>query len=165
MFCYVSTKADQRLQNLFANYHNFSYRCNQHTNMMKVCKKTYLNMTECCKDAKKARKWAIHFLKDIFRDTTQRKENAFYTALPSEKNNTGREKLCSRGGGWCCDLGVRRRCTFIVIGRVGRSERFCGRCPKYKRTFFACRTSRENKSDAAALCLENIKYTIWIILA
>nr|DAJ51258.1 MAG TPA: hypothetical protein [Caudoviricetes sp.] len=52
-----------------------------------------------------------------------------------------------------------------MIGRAGRSERFCGKHPKYKRTFFACRTSWENKSDAAALCLENIKYTIWIILA
>ena len=105
MFCYVSTKADQRLQNLFANYHNFSCRCNQHTNMMKVCKKICLNMTECCITAKKPRKGAIHFLKDIFRDTTQRKENAFYTALPSEKNNTGREKLCSPGGGGAATLG------------------------------------------------------------
>ena len=52
-------------------------------------------MTECCMTAKKPRKKAIHFLKDIFRDTTQRKENAFYTALPGEKNDTGREKLCS----------------------------------------------------------------------
>lgn len=105
MFCYVSTKADQRLQNLFTNYHNFSCRCNQHTNMMQVCKKTSANMTECCKAAKKPRKGAIHFLKDIFRDTTQRKENAFYTALPSEKNNTGREKLCSPGGGGAATLG------------------------------------------------------------
>ena len=106
MFCYVSTKADQRLQNLFANYHNFSCRCNQHTNMMKVCKKTPANITKCCMAAKKTRKWAIiHFLKDIFRDTTQRKENAFYTALPSEKNNTGREKLCSPGGGGAATLG------------------------------------------------------------
>ena len=76
----------------------FSCRCNQHTNMMKVCKKTPLNMTECCMTAKKARKKAIHILKYIFRDTTQRKENAFYTALPGEKNNTGREKFCSPGG-------------------------------------------------------------------
>ena len=60
--------------------------------MMKVCKKTCLNMTECCMTAKKLRKVAIHFLKDIFRDTTQRKENAFYTLLPGKKNNTGREK-------------------------------------------------------------------------
>ena len=55
-------------------------------------------MTECCMAAKKARKGAIHFLKDIFRDTTQRKENSFYTNLPGEKNNTGREKFCSPGG-------------------------------------------------------------------
>nr|DAQ28275.1 MAG TPA: hypothetical protein [Caudoviricetes sp.] len=53
----------------------------------------------------------------------------------------------------------------MVIGRAGRSERFCGRCPKYKRTFSACYADREDKTDAAALCLENIKYTIWIILA
>ena len=57
-------------------------------------------MTECCITAKKPRKGAIHFLKDIFRDTTQRKENAFYTLLPEGKNNTGREKclLPGRGG-------------------------------------------------------------------
>ena len=72
--------------------------------MMQVCKKTYLNMTECCMAAKKTRKGAIHFLKDIFRDTTQRKENAFYTLLPEGKNNTGREKLCSPGGGGAATL-------------------------------------------------------------
>jgi len=65
--------------------------------MMQVCKKTSANMTECCKLAKKARKMAIHFLKDFFRDTTQWKENAFYTLLPEGKNNTGREKLLLPG--------------------------------------------------------------------
>ena len=60
---------------------------------------------ECCITAKKPRKGAIHLLKDIFRDTTRRKEKAFYTALPSEKNNTGREKLCSPGGGGAATLG------------------------------------------------------------
>jgi hypothetical protein len=49
--------------------------------------------------AKKPRKGAIHFLKDIFRDTTQRKENAFYTLLPGKKNNTGREKCLLPGWG------------------------------------------------------------------
>ena len=67
--------------------------------MMKVCKKTPLNMTECCMTAKKARKWAIHFLKDIFRDTTKRKESAFYTLLLEGKNNTGREKFLLPGLG------------------------------------------------------------------
>ena len=62
-------------------------------------------MTECCKPAKKARKKAIHFLKDFFRDTTQRKENAFYTLLREGKNNTGREKFCSPGGGGAATLG------------------------------------------------------------
>ena len=62
-------------------------------------------MTECCMIAKKPRKGAIHFLKDIFRDTTQRKENAFYTLLPEGKNNTGREKLCSPGEGGAATLG------------------------------------------------------------
>ena len=50
-------------------------------------------MTECCMTAKKPRKGAIHFLKDIFRDTTQRKENAFYTLLPEGKNNSGRDVM------------------------------------------------------------------------
>ena len=62
-------------------------------------------MTDCCIAAKKARKWAIHFLKDIFRDTTQRKENAFYTLLLGGKNNTGREKFCSPGGDGAAALG------------------------------------------------------------
>lgn len=86
MFCDVSTKADQRLQNLFTNYHNFSCRCNQHTNMMKVCKKTLLNMTECCTTAKKTRKRAIHILKDFFRDTTQRKKCAPFCSLSRRKS-------------------------------------------------------------------------------
>ena len=62
-------------------------------------------MTECCMTAKKARKWAIHFLKDIFRDTTQRKERAFYTVLPGKKNNTGRESLYPRVGDGAAALG------------------------------------------------------------
>ena len=61
-------------------------------------------MTECCKPAKKARKWAIHFLKDFFRDTTQRKENAFYTLLREGKNNTGREKCLLPGWGGAAAL-------------------------------------------------------------
>ena len=60
---------------------------------------------------------------------------------------------------------VGRHCTFIVTGRSGRSERFCGKRPKYERTFFACCASRENKTDEAAFCLENAKYTIWITLS
>ena len=56
-------------------------------------------MTECCMTAKKPRKGAIHFLKDIFMDTTQRKENAFYTLLRGKKNNTGREKCLLPGWG------------------------------------------------------------------
>ena len=54
---------------------------------------------------------------------------------------------------------VGRHCTFIVTGRSGRSERFCGKCPKYKRPFSACYADREDKTDAAALYLENEKYT------
>ena len=58
---------------------------------------------------------------------------------------------------------VGRHCTFIVIGRKGRGERFCGKHPKYKRPFFACCADREDKTDAAALYLENKKYTIRIM--
>ena len=112
-------------------------------------------MTECCMTAKKPRKGAIHFLKDFFRDTTQRKERAFYTVLPGKKNNTGRESIYPPG------RAAGRGFTFIVIGQSGRSERFCGKCQKYKQTFSARRTSRKNKTDEAALLLENTKYTVW----
>ena len=54
---------------------------------------------------------------------------------------------------------VGRHCTFIVTGREGRGERFCGKHPKYERPFFARRASRDNKTDETALCLENTKYT------
>ena len=54
---------------------------------------------------------------------------------------------------------VGRYCTFIVTGRSGRSERFCGKHQKYKRPFSACYADREDKNDAAALYLENLKYT------
>ena len=62
-------------------------------------------MTECCMTAKKPRKGAIHFLKDIFRDTTRRKEKAFYTLLLKGKNNTGREKCLLPGWGGDAALG------------------------------------------------------------
>ena len=55
---------------------------------------------------------------------------------------------------------VGRHCTFIVIGRAGRGERFCGKHPKYERPFFACRASLDNKTDETALCLESTKYTM-----
>ena len=54
---------------------------------------------------------------------------------------------------------VGRHCTFIVTGRSGRSERFCGKCPKYERPFFARGASGDDKNDEAVLCLENGKYT------
>lgn len=93
-------------------------------------------------------------MKDIFRDTTQRKENAFYTLLPEGKNNTGRESFCSPG------RAAGRVFTFIVIGQAGRSERFCGKHPKYERPFSARGTSRNNKTDENALYLESVKYTM-----
>ena len=58
-----------------------------------------------------------------------------------------------------------RHCTFIVTGRSGRNERFCGKRPKYERPFSACYADWEDKTDADSLRFENIKYTIWIILA
>ena len=58
---------------------------------------------------------------------------------------------------------VGRHCTFIVTGRAGRSERFCGEHPKYKRPFSACYADREDKTDAAAMYPENTKYTFWIM--
>ena len=54
---------------------------------------------------------------------------------------------------------VGRHCTFIVIGRAGRSEGFCGKHPKYKRPFSACYADREDKTDAAALRFKTAKYT------
>ena len=86
--------------------------------------------------AKKARKGAIHFLKDIFRDTTQRKENAFYTNLPGEKNNTSREKFHSPGGGGAAALGavalylysnsaVRGQRTFLWEAPELQADVFC----------------------------------------
>ena len=54
---------------------------------------------------------------------------------------------------------VGRHCTFIITGRAVRSERFCEKHPKYKRPFFARGTSRDNKTDETALCLESVKYT------
>lgn len=93
-------------------------------------------------------------MKDIFRDTTQQKENVFYTLLLEGKNNTGRESLCSPS----------RAALYLYSNRaVRRSERFCGKYPKYKRPFSACYADRRDKTDAAALCLENAKYTIRII--
>ena len=68
-------------------------------------------MTECCMAAKKTRKGAIHFLKDIFRDTTQQKENVFYTLLLKGKNNTGRESLCSPS----------RAALYLYSDRAGRA--------------------------------------------
>ena len=60
---------------------------------------------------------------------------------------------------------VGRHCTFIVTGRSGRGERFCGKCPKYEQPFSACRASWENKTDEDALCFEDAKYTIRKMLA
>ena len=60
---------------------------------------------------------------------------------------------------------VGRHCTFIVTGRAVRSERFCGKRPKYERPFFERGTSQNNKTDEDALRLKNAKYTFWIILA
>ena len=54
---------------------------------------------------------------------------------------------------------VGRVFTFIVIGQAGRNERFCGKHPKYEQPFFARYADREDKTDAAALHLENVKYT------
>ena len=60
---------------------------------------------------------------------------------------------------------VGRHCTFIVIEREGRGERFCGKHSKYERPFFARCADREDKTDAAALRFETAKYTIRIIYA
>ena len=81
--------------------------------------------------AKKARKCAIHFLKDIFRDTTQRKENAFYTLLPEGKDNTGREKCLLPGWGGRAglylysDRALRAQRTFLVKAPEIRAAVFC----------------------------------------
>lgn len=58
---------------------------------------------------------------------------------------------------------VGRVFTFIVIGQAGRNERFCGKHPKYEQPFFARYADREDKTDAAALYLENEKYTLRIM--
>ena len=58
---------------------------------------------------------------------------------------------------------VGRHCTFIVTGRAVRSERFCGKCPKYERPFSVCYADQKDKTDAAALRFEIAKYTIRII--
>ena len=55
---------------------------------------------------------------------------------------------------------VGRHCTFIVTRRAVRGERFCGKHPKYKRSFSACYADREDKTDETALCLESVKYTM-----
>ena len=54
---------------------------------------------------------------------------------------------------------VGRHCTFIVIGRAVRGERFCGKHPKYERPFSACYADREDKTDADSLRFETVKYT------
>ena len=54
---------------------------------------------------------------------------------------------------------VGQHCTFIVTGQAGHSERFCGKRPKYERTFSARCASGKDKNNEAALCLENRKYT------
>ena len=78
MFCDVFTKADQRLQNLFTNYHNFSCRCNQRINVMQVCKKITTIGEKCCMALKKALHRTMHFLKDFFRYTTERKDQGLF---------------------------------------------------------------------------------------
>ena len=55
---------------------------------------------------------------------------------------------------------VGRHCTFIVIGRAVRGERFCGKHPKYERPFSVCYADREDKTDETALCFESVKYTM-----
>ena len=81
---------------------------------------------------------------------TAERKRLLYSLTGREKQQGSRKALLPRVG---------RRCTFIVIGRAGRSERFCGKCPKYKRPFSARRTSWENKTDAASLRFETAKYT------
>ena len=54
---------------------------------------------------------------------------------------------------------VGRHCTFIVIGRAVRGERFCGKHPKYERPFSVCYADREDKTDADSLRFETVKYT------
>ena len=73
-----------------------------------------------------------------------------YTLTGREKQHGSRKMFTPRVG---------RHCTFIVIEREGRGERFCGKHPKYKRPFFARCADREEKTDAAALRFETAKYT------
>ena len=73
---------------------------------------------------------------------------------------TGQEKQHGSGKPLPPGRAAGRVFTFIVIGRSGRSERFCGKCPKYEQPFSACCASRENKTDEAALRVERTKYTI-----
>ena len=54
-------------------------------------------------------------MKDFFRDTTQRKERAFYTVLPGKKNNTGRESIYPRVG--------RRAGLYLYSDRAVREQR------------------------------------------
>ena len=85
-------------------------------------------MIECCMPAKKPRKGAIHFLKDIFRDTTQQKENAFYTLLPEGKNNTGQKNVYSPGGAALylySNRAVRAQRTFLWEAPEIRADVFC----------------------------------------
>ena len=120
-------------------------------NMMQVCKKTCLNMTECCMTAKKPRKGAIHFERYFQGYYTAERKRLLYTLTGREKQHGSRKMFTPRVG---------RHCTFIVTGRLGRSERFWWQCPKYERPFFARRASRDNKTDETALCFESVKYTM-----
>ena len=138
--CFVTflQKRTKGYKNLFANYHNFSCRCNQHTNMMQVCKKTCLNMTECCMTAKKTAKRGDTFLERYFQGYyTAERKRLLYTLTGREKQHGSRKMFTPRVG---------RHCTFIVTGRSGRSERFCGKHPKYERPFSACYADREDKN-------------------
>ena len=89
---------------------------------------------------------------------TAERKHLLYSLTGQEKQH-GSGKLLPPG------RAAGRVFTFIVIGRSGRSERFWWKYPKYERPFSACRTSRGNKTDAAALYFENAKYTMRKILA
>ena len=78
-------------------------------------------MTDCCMAAKKARKWAIHFLKDIFRDTTQRKENAFYTNLRARKTTHVEKSFAPRVGDGAAALGAAA--LYLYSSREVRAQR------------------------------------------
>lgn len=87
---------------------------------------------------------------------TAERKRLLYTLTGREKQHGSRKMFTPRVG---------RHCTFIVTGRAVRGERFCGKYPKYKRSFSACYADREYETDAAALYLENVKYTFRIIPA